>query len=787
MYLSYLKLAWRNFLSNKGFTLLNILGLATGIAATAIILIWIEYEVSYDKFHEKGDRTFIAYNLDKNTQGEYWAWNTTPKIMASAIQQDYPEVEKTTRVNWSYSALFSYEDKRIKAGGNIVDSTFLSVFTFPLITGKPEQVLMEPNNIVITKSFAQELFSNENAIGKTILLDNANSFTVSGVLEDLPSNSMFTFKYLVPWAFARQTGDDDDYWGNNSTSTYVLLKEGTKIDAFNKKIKNLREKYDSDSPAMETFLYPLNRMHLYGNFEGRNESGGLIDGIRLFSIIAIFVLIIACINFMNLSTARSEKRAKEVGIRKTIGAGRGSLIAQFLGESLLVSFISFLVGIGIIFIMLPWFNDLVGVKLTLDIGNFYYWLAGLGIVLVTGLFAGVYPAFYLSSFQPVFVLKGTFKKLNAVFTPRKILVVTQFSFAIILIISTIIVRQQIRNAQNREAGYNKTDLVYSFMEGDAEKNYLSIKNELLSTGTAIAVTKTNSPITENWTNTWGIQWQGKPEGDKTLVDRFMVDDGIVKTAGLKLLQGRDFDLSKYPTDSNGVLLNESALKLMAFEDPIGQVIQDNGYDWHVIGVVEDFVVRSPFQKVTPMVIQGARGWFNVITLKLNPKNTVKKNLANMETIFKKYNPEFPFNYLFVDDEYALKFENEKRTETLSTLFASLAIIISCLGLFGLASYMTELKTKEIGIRKVLGASVPGIAYLMSIGFLKLVFISFLIAAPISWYAMDQWLATYPYRVNLHWTMFLSAGVLTMVIAFGTVGYQAIRAAVANPVKSLRSE
>jgi putative ABC transport system permease protein len=783
---NYFKIAWRNFVANKGFSTLNILGLATGIAATAIILIWIEYEVSFDKFHEKGDRIFIAYNLDKNTQGEYWAWNTTPKVMASAIQQDYPEVEKTTRVNWPYSALFSYEDKRIKASGNIVDSSFLSVFTFPLLFGSAEQVLMEPNNIVITKSFAAELFGNADPMGKTILLENEYSFTVSGVLEDLPDNSRFAFKYLVPWAFARQTGDDDNYWGNNSTSTYVLLKDGKKLSDFNNKIKHLRKKHEGGE-EMETFLYPFSRMHLYGNFEGRNESGGLIDGIRLFAIIAIFVLVIACINFMNLSTARSEKRAKEVGIRKTIGAGRFSLLVQFLGESLLVSFISFLVGIGIIFIMLPWFNNLVGVNLTVDIGNVYYWLAGLGIVLVTGLFAGMYPAFYLSSFQPVFVLKGTFKRVNAVFTPRKVLVVVQFSFAIILIISTIIVRQQIRNAQKRQAGYNKADFVFSYMEGDAEKNFQLIKNELLANGTVVSVSKSNSPITQNWTNTWGIQWQGKPEGDKTLVDRFIVDDGIVRTAGLKLLQGRDFDLAKYPTDSLGVLLNESALKLMAFKDPIGQIIQDNGHDWHVIGVVEDFVVRSPFQKITPLVIQGAKGWFNVINLKLNNNNTVKDNLAAMEKVFKKYNPEFPFNYTFVDEEYAKKFEDEKRAETLGTLFASLAIIISCLGLFGLASYMTELKTKEIGIRKVLGASVPGIAYLMSIGFLKLVFISFLIAAPIAWYAMNQWLENYPYRVSLHWGMFMVAGLLTMLIAFGTVGFQAIKAATANPVKSLRTE
>ncbi len=787
MFQNYFKLAWRNLVSNKGFSTLNILGLATGIAATAIILLWIDYELKFDKFHEKIDRIYTAYNLDKNTKGEKWAWHTTPKVMASVIQQDYPEVEATLRFNWENDALFSYGDKRIKAGGNIVDSTFFKVFSFPLVSGNPDQVLMGTNQIVLTESLAKEIFDKEDPVGKTVLINNEYNFMVSGVMKDLPSHSQFKFKFLAPWAFARQMGDDDIFWGNNSTRTYVLLKSGTDIDAFNKKIKTLRKKYDSESPAMETFLYPFGRSHLYGEFENGIESGGRIEIIRMFTLIAIFVLVIACINFMNLSTARSEKRAKEVGIRKTIGAGRSSLIAQFLGESVLISFISFVLAMGIVYLALPWFNDLVNVQLRLNPGNIYYWLGALGIILVTGLLAGFYPAFYLSSFKPVFVLKGTFKRFNTVITPRKVLVVLQFSFAIILIISTIIVRQQIRNAQNRQSGYNKADLVYSFMEGDAGKNYTLIKNELLSSGTAVSVTKTNSPITENWTNTWGIGWKGKPADDKTLVDRFYVDDGIVRTAGLKLLQGRDFDLTKFPSDSNGVILNETALRLMNFKDPIGQVLRDGDVDWTVIGVVEDFVVRSPFTKITPMVIQGAKGWFNVITIKLNGQRSVKDNLASMEKIFKKYNPEFPFNYSFVDEQYASKFENEKRTEALATLFASLAIIISCLGLFGLASYMAELKTKEIGIRKVLGASVAGLTYFLSIDFLKLVFISFIIAAPVSWYAMEKWLEAYPYRVSIHWSMFVLAGMLSLLIAFATVSYQAIRAAVANPIQSLRTE
>ncbi|HSK13236.1 MAG TPA: ABC transporter permease [Phnomibacter sp.] len=787
MFRNYFKIAWRNLVINKGSATLNILGLATGIAATTIILLWIEYEVRFEKFHENIDRIHVAYNCDTDGKGGKWAWNTTPKVMASAIQQDYPEVETTTRVNWSNHVLFSYGEKRIKVPGNIVDSTFLNVFSFPLVTGQPDQVLQGSNSLVLTESLAKQIFDNEDPIGKTLLVNNEYSLMVTGVLKDLPANTQFIFEFLAPWSFLRQIGYDDTYWGNNSTKTYVMLKEGTKLDGINAKLKDLRKKYNPEAAEMETFLYPFASEHLYGRFENGVPAGGRIEIIRMFTIIAAFVLLIACINFMNLSTARSEKRAREVGIRKTIGAGRSSLIAQFLGESVFISLISFLAGLAIVYMALPWFNDLVKVKLTIDLKNSLYWMGAAVIILFTGVMAGVYPAFYLSSFDPVGVLKGTFKKVHAVVTPRKVLVVLQFTLAIILIISTLIVRQQIRNAQNRQAGYDRTDLVYSFMEGDAEKNYSLIRQELLSSGTAVAVSKTNSPITENWTNTSGIEWQGKPEGDKTVIDRFMADDGIVNTVGLKLIEGRDLDLTKYPTDSSAIILNETALKLMGFKDPIGQIIRDDGRDWHVIGVVEDFVVRSPFMKVTPMVIQGAHGWFNVITVKLNPERTTSANLAAMEKIFKKFNPEFPFNYEFVDVQYANKFNDEKRTETLATLFAALAIIISCLGLFGLASYMAELKTKEIGIRKVLGASVSGITFLLSAGFLKLVLISFIIAAPVAWYAMHKWLQGYPYRIDLHWGMFLLAGALAMLIAFLTVSYQAIKAAVADPVRSLRTE
>jgi len=410
-----------------------------------------------------------------------------------------------------------------------------------------------------------------------------------------------------------------------------------------------------------------------------------------------------------------------------------------------------------------------------------------GTILITGLLAGSYPALYLSAFKPSSVLKGTFNKVNTLITPRKILVIIQFSVAIVLITATIVVKEQISTVQNRKLGYNKENLVYIQMEGDVEKNYKSIKSELLETGLATSVSKTNSPITESWSNSWNIGWEGKSEDNKTLVHRMVADDAIIKTMGLQLVEGRDFELNKYPTDSTAIILNESAVKLMGFENPLGETIKDNGIDWHVVGVVEDFVFNSPFQKIEPMVIEGAKAWFNIIHIKFNPQNRTSKNLASTEIIFKKYNPNYPFSYEFVDEDYAQKFADEQRTEKLASLFTILTILISCLGLFGLASYMAQNRIKEIGIRKVLGASATGITKLLSIDFLKLVLASMLIAIPISWYTMNQWLQDFAYKINLSWWMFVIAGVLALAIAFITVSYQAIKAARSNPVKSLRTE
>lgn len=787
MFKSFFKIAWRNLLRSKGFSAINIAGLVVGMASAILILLWIQNEVSYEQFHEKKDRIYEAWNKAEFS-GELNCWNTTPKVLARTLERDLPEVESAVRVNWTSSFLFTVGDKKLKLRGNMVDSNFLQVFTFPLLQGNPTQVLKDMHSIVLTEKLANKLFGKEDAMGKVIKIDNKENFTVTGILKDLPNNTRFNFEYLLPWAYNRFIGNDDEYWGNNSTRTYVLLKPNATLASVAPKVKVIKQRYAKDEPKWEMFLYPMKKWRLYSSFtNGVEDGGGRITFVKLFGIVAAFILLIACINFMNLSTARSEKRAKEVGIRKVVGAQRFSLIGQFISESVLLALIAGLFAIIVVQCSLGGFNTLTDKRLYVPYASPWFWLIGIGFVLFTGLLAGSYPAFFLSSFKPVKVLKGTFRKAQAVVTPRKVLVVLQFTFAIVLIICTIIVKQQIDYARNRQTGYNRDNLVYHIFTGDIEKHFELIRHELISTGVATSVTKTSAPITESWSDGWGQEWEGKDPNDKTDFYRYNADEGLGKTAGLQFVQGRDFDLKKFPTDSTGMIINESSLKVMKFKDPIGKIVKDNGTEWHIVGVIKDFILTDPYQPTRPMLIAGGKAWFNVILMRFNGANSTEKNLKTAETIFRKFNPEYPFEYQFVDEEYARKFEDEKRIATLSGLFAGLTIFISCLGLFGLAIYMAESRVKEIGVRKVLGASVTGLATLLSKDFLKLVLIAFTLASPVAWWAMHTWLKDYPYRISIQWWVFAMAGLLSVMIALATVSYQAIRAALANPVKSLRTE
>jgi len=786
MFKNYLKVAFRNLWKNKGFSFINIIGLAIGMSSAILILLWIQNEVTYDGFHEKKDRIYEAWNRAEFS-GAMHSWHTTPKVLAAAMQRDFPEVEHATRVNWPSRLLFTVGEKRLMEQGNMVDSVFLQIFSFPMLQGNPATALNDGHSILLTQGFARTLFGSADPMGKVVRIDNKENFTVTGILKDLPNNTRFDFKYLLPWAYLRRQGNEDANWGNNSTRTYVLLKSNATLASIEPKMKVIKTRYDSTEKHWEMFLYPISRWRLYSSFKGAVEDGGLIVFVRLFGVVAAFILLIACINFMNLSTARSERRAKEVGIRKVVGAPRGTLIGQFIGESVLLSFMAAILAIGIVLLSLPAFNELTKKHLYIPFGNVWFWVSGIGFILFTGLLAGSYPAFFLSSFQPVKVLKGTFKAANALVTPRKVLVVLQFTFAITLIICTIIVSQQIDYARNRDTGYERGSLAFHFMTGDIEKKYDLIRQDLLSSGAAVAVCKTSSPLTESYSDTWGFEWEGKDPGDKTDFNFFCSDQHLAKTTGVQLVKGRDFDLQQYPTDSTAMLLNESAVKAMHFKEPIGQIVREDNTAYHVVGVIKDFIMQSPYEPIRPMVVIGAKGWFSVINFKLPANALTTTSLKKAEAIFKRYNPDYPFEYRFADAEYAQKFDDELRIGTLAGLFAALTVFISCLGLFGLATYMAENRIKEIGVRKVLGASVAGIAALLSKDFLKLVLLSFVVAAPVAWLAMHAWLKDYTYRVEIRWWVFAMAALLTTGVALLTVSYQAVKAGLANPAKSLRSE
>jgi putative ABC transport system permease protein len=781
---NYLKIAFRNLWRTKGFSLINITGLAIGMASAIFILLWIQNEMSYDQFHKNKPYLYEAWNRSI-FDGKLQCWNNTPKILGPTLKKDYPQIAEVARAA-TQMLVTNAGDKKMTTRALVVDPSFLNMFSFTLLRGNPQTALNNMNAIVITEEMAKKTFGNEEAMNKTISIDKVN-FKVTGILTGLPTNTAFDFEYLLPWAYLTAMGEDDNYWGNNSVDTYVQLKPNITEAEADAKIVNITKRHSNNEEQQEVFLHPITKWHLYSNFQNGKIAGGMIDTIRIFAIIAVLILLIACINFMNLSTARSEKRAKEVGIRKVSGAHQGLLIGQFLGESILIALIAGAAALLLVQLFIKPYDELVGKVLALPYHSIYFWIAALGFVLVTGLIAGSYPAFILSSFKPVDVLKGSFKKAHAFINPRKILVVLQFTFATVLIICTFIVMQELRYAQNRDSGYDQGQLVYHWMTGEMRNKYPLIRSELLASGAASSVTATSWPITDNYSDSWGFQWQGKAPNDRTDFLRTAEDEGLVRTAGLKLIRGRDMDLKEFPTDSGAMILNESAAKEMGFKDPIGQIVIDGDKTYHVIGVIKDFIVGSPYDFTRPMIIEGTQGYISVINMRLTAHTGTAKDLAAIEKIFKKFNPDYPFEYHFVDKEYARKFESTQRVATLIGLFGGLTIFISCLGLFGLATFMAENRIKEIGVRKVLGASVFRITTLLSEEFLSLVILSILIATPIAWYLMNGWLHDFPYRIHMEWWVFVLAGGLSVLISLITVGYQTIRAAVANPVKSLRAE
>lgn len=780
------KIAWRNLLKSKGYATINIIGLAIGMAAVLMIAIWVQNQSQFDNFYSNKDNLYRVWNKYEDV-GQIGMSNITSGPASVTLKAEYPEVEHAARVYWNVDRLLSFDENKIKSKGTEVDPSFMEMFDFKLLKGNRSQVLSGPQNIILTESLSKKIFGDTDPLNKTLILDNNEPYQVSGIIADLPSNTDFDFNYLIPLTKA------DNYspnWNTSTFMTYIQLKDGTDVDAFNKKLKNIIAKKTNNELKGSLFLYPLSKMHLYSKFEQGVPVGGKIDQVKLVAGLGFLILLIACINFVNLSTARSQKRAKEVAVRKVVGTQRSSLIAQFLTESVLLSFIAGILSIGLTFLALPFFNKILDKPLVFSITDPIIWVSLVGFILLTGVFAGLYPAFVLSSFKPIRSLKvfGKSKKLALNF--REVLVVFQFGIALILIIATLIVRSQIEYAGKRDIGYSPSQLIEIPMEGDMTKNYKVIKSELINKNIAHAVTRTGWSITRNASNSSGnFSWEGAtPEQGKKIVFNIgKAESDFVKTLGLKVLEGRDIDFERLASDSLSVLVNEAAIKEMKLKNPIGSILKWGSNTFTIVGVINDYINDSPYSPVTPLLIYPAKEWMLNMVVRTNPSLPIDHNLKQMEEILKKFNPAYPFEYKFVDQQFATKFKEQQQTAQLALIFSGLAIFISCLGLLGLASYIAELRTKEIGIRKVLGASVTGITAMLSRDFVKLVLIAILLASPIAWWTMNKWLEDFSYRIEIQWWIFAVAGIAALTIAILTVSTQAIRAANTNPVKTLRDE
>lgn len=796
MITNYLKIAFRSLRKNKGFTTINIVGLAIGMAGALMIMLWLQNMLTMDRYHEKTDRLYVINNRDEN-KGDKYAWPSTPKILGPSLKESFPDIESYSRYSNFHLFLTSYGDKKLKSQLAFVDSGLFDMFSFSFISGDKTGLLNDPNSIVLTEKKARDLFGSENPIGKILKIDSVNQVQVQAVIKDLPTNSSFDFDGLISWEYGKKIGFYDDNWGNNSIRTFILLKKGTSLSAFNEKIRSFtRDHINADKAltksasksTVDIFAFPYKDSYLYNNGKGGVYESGRIDLVRLFGWIGGFILLVACINFMNLSTAKSERRAKEVGVRKVIGATKNSLIFQFLTEGILISFFAVIVAIFLIIIALPHFNALVSKNLSTSFLTLSTWCYLLVFALLTGVLAAAYPAFFLSAFKPISTLKGRFKGNSKGFNIRSILVVFQFTLAIILIIATVVITKQIQHTKDRDQGYNGNDLIYTEIEGNIAKNYTNIKNDLLASQAIVSISKNMSPITDYYASGQGIISNASNEEDKRINYLwFSSDADAIKNLGFKLVAGRDIDVYNFPTDSSAVLIDEAAVASLKLKNPIGSTIEGVGSKWTVVGVIKNFIMDSPFGKNQPTIILGPKSWFDVIHYRLNPARSTSDNLKTIEGIFKKYNPEYPYSYHFIDKMFQSKFKETQAVGTIAMLFAGLTILIACLGLLALIAYIAETKMKEIAVRKVLGASVPQITSLLSFGFVKLVIISLLIASPIAWWVMNNWLKDYEYRINIEWYYFVIAGFMAILISFATISYQSIKAALANPVDSLRDE
>ncbi|MFT3822337.1 MAG: ABC transporter permease [Chitinophagaceae bacterium] len=787
MLLNYIKTAWRNLHRNKFFSGLNIMGMALGVTCSLLIMLWIQHELSIDGFHANNDRLYKVYEREYYNNVVYGNYDMSA-LLADEIKKTIPEAEYAIMMNEENDlSTFQAGDKIQKEEGLYAGKDIFKMFTYPLLYGTPASALSSRDNIAISRKMAGHFFgSAEAAMGKSIRFENRKNYIVSAVFEDLPSTASRTFDYLISWDTYLAENDWARRWDNTGPLAYVLLRKDADATVTDKKFTHL---LDGDSPGNASYhvqlgLQPYKELYLHNNFRNGYPDGGRIEYVRLFSIVAAFILLIACINFMNLTTARSVKRAKEIGVRKVSGALRSSLIGQFMGESLLLTMIAVAVSLVLVTALLPLFNHITQKDIQLPFGQPMFWLQLATITVITGLLAGSYPAFFLSSFQPVRVLKGVVKPGNGTLSLRKILVIFQFSLSVLLIIGTMVVSKQINYVQHKNLGYDRENLVDIPIEGELVNKYALLKEKATELPGIQSITRMtgNSTNFDSYTNT--VDWDNRPPEARIEFAQMSVGYNFSETMKLQMAEGRDFS-REFPTDTTGVLLNETAIKAIGYNNPVGRTFNLWGTKKVIIGVIKDFHFKSLHAAIKPTIIYFNNREDHGHLMVRTQAGKTKEALASLEILCKELNPAFPFSYRFTDEEYQKLYRSEQIVGKLSGIFAALAIFISCLGLLGLAMFTAEQRIKEISIRKVLGASVQSLFVLLSREFLILIFIALVIASPLSWLAMNNWLHDFAYRIDIGWQVFIIAGVLSLLIALATVSVQAIKAAMVNPVKNLK--
>ncbi len=782
----FFKITFRNLLKHRFSTIINLIGLTTGLSSAFFIYLWVQDELSINKFHEKDDRLFRVMEMQV-WGGETYAANSTPGILAENLKLDFPEFEYAATTTWINKRLLTFGDVSFKEDGYHVGEDYFNIFSYPLLSGDPSEVLKSKSSIVLSKALAEKFFGSvEEAIGQTLRYEDDRNFQVSGVFENIPYTSTYRFEFVLPFEDFKDKNEWVTNWGNNGPHTFAVLREGANPEAVTAKISDyIKEKNKEYESRIELFLKKYSEQYLYGKYTNGIPDGGRIDYVRLFTIIAVFILVIACINFMNLSTARASKKAHEVGVRKAIGADRLSLVRQYIGESVFISTVSMCLALMLVLLLLPQFNEITDKHMVVQITPSLLAVA-LGTALFTGLLAGSYPAFYLTSFNPAAVLKGEIKNAIGEVWARKGLVIFQFTITIILIVGVIVIQKQTQYVYSKNLGYNRDNIIFFDQDGPISEKRDAFLTEIKRVPGVVNVATSSHSMTGQMSNTMGLEWRGKNPEEQLLFENFRIDESFQETMGMELVAGRWFDES-FSNDSTKIVFNEAGIKQLGFtvEEAIGEnILLWDEYDLEIIGVLKDFHFQSLHSAVDPAFFWMGDTWNVAVRLEAGKEVAT---LAGVKEVYETFAPGFIFEYEFLDKSYERLYKSERRVGTLSSYFAGFAVVISCLGLFGLAAFTAEKRIKEIGIRKVLGATVTNIVLMLSMDFTKLVLISILIAMPIAYYFMKQWLDSFAYTIDLDIWIFVGAAAVSLIIAWLTVSSQALKAAHVNPSKCLKDE